>query len=132
MHPIFADWLANDSAPSDPIPGSVLSRDPAVGEAYAADPLVYHGGWQRPMLSSFKAAMEAIAAGPSFGALPVYYLHGEGDQLAPLAIAQPSVHALKGDDFTEHLVPGAEHEVFNETDRDETIAAVREFVRRVS
>ena len=35
---------------------AVLSRDPAVGEAYAADPLVYHGGWKVPTLRAFIAA----------------------------------------------------------------------------
>ena len=34
----------------------LLSRDPAVGEAYAADPLVWHGGWKRPTLEAFVAA----------------------------------------------------------------------------
>jgi len=45
-----------------PIDGAVLSRDPAVGEAYAADPLVWHGGWKRPTLEAFVAADRAEIA----------------------------------------------------------------------
>ena len=36
-----------DPIPEVPIDPAILSRDPAVGEAYAADPLVYHGPFQR-------------------------------------------------------------------------------------
>ena len=41
--------------------------------------------------------------------------------------------ALKqGSDFTERIVPGARHEVFNETDKDETLGQVAAFVERVT
>jgi alpha-beta hydrolase superfamily lysophospholipase len=131
FHPVFAEWLANEP-PNDPIDPAVLSRDLSVGEAYANDPLVHHGGWSRTMLEGLRAVSEKVAAGRGFGKLPTYYVHGEQDQLVPLVLAQPAVLALQGDDFTERIVPGARHEVFNETDRDETIGLVREFVRRVS
>ena len=131
LHPVLGHWLETE-APSDPIDVAVLSRDPATGEAYAADPLVYHGGWKEPMLRSFKAACEKVEAGGGFGALPTFYVHGEEDQLVPLVLAQPAVHALKGSDFTERIVPGARHEVFNETDKDETIKLVAAFAERVA
>jgi alpha-beta hydrolase superfamily lysophospholipase len=132
LGPVIQGWLAEPELPSDPIDLAVLSRDPAVGEAYAADPLVWHGGWKRPTLEAFVKADEAIAAGLGFGSLPVFYVHGQADELVPLVLAQPVVQALKGDDFTETVVPEARHEVFNETNRDETIGAVADFVDRVT
>jgi alpha-beta hydrolase superfamily lysophospholipase len=132
LAPVIQGWLAEPELPADPIDLAVLSRDPAVGEAYAADPLVWHGGWKRPTLEAFVKADEAIAAGLGFGALPVYYVHGQADELVPLMLAQPVVQRLRGDDFTERVVPEARHEVFNETDRDETIGAVADFVDRVT
>jgi alpha-beta hydrolase superfamily lysophospholipase len=132
LDPVFGDWLAAPELPSDPIDVSTLSRDPAVGEAYAGDPLVYHGGWKRPTLEAFKATCEAIAAGPGFGDLPVLYVHGEADQLVPLMLAQPVVQSKRGDDFTELILPERRHEVFNETDRDETIGKVADFAERVT
>jgi len=125
---VMRDWLAAPELPNDPIDVAVLSRDPAVGEAYANDPLVYHGGWKRPTLEAFVAADAAIEAGGDFGDLPTYYVHGDADELVPMAVARPFVERLAGSDFTERIVPGARHEVFNETDRDETIGAVADWV----
>jgi alpha-beta hydrolase superfamily lysophospholipase len=129
---VFRQWLSMPELPNDPIDVDVLSRDPKVGEAYAADPLVYHEGWKRPTLEAFAAANEAIAAGPDFGDLPTYYVHGDADALVPMIAARPAVEAKQGTDFTERIVPGARHEVFNETDKDETLAEVAAFVERVT
>jgi alpha-beta hydrolase superfamily lysophospholipase len=132
LGPVLADWLAAPEPPSDPIDVAVLSRDLSVGRAYAEDPLVWHGGWKRPTLAAFLAACQAVDAGPGFGDLPTYYVHGEADQLVPLVLARPAVERLEGSDFTERIVPEARHEVFNETDRDQTIGAVADFVDRVT
>lgn len=130
LAPVLQGWLADP--PSDPIDGAVLSRDPAVGEAYAADPLVYHGGWKVPTLRAFIAADEAIAAGPAFGALPLLYVHGGDDQLVPVALAQPVVERLAGPESETVIIEGARHEVFNETDQAETIGRVVDFAERVA
>lgn len=130
LSPVLAGWL--EDPPSDPIDGAVLSRDPAVGEAYAADPLVYHGGWKRPTLKAFIAADAAIADGPGFGSLPLLYVHGGDDQLVPVALAQPVVQQLAGENSEFVVIEGARHEVFNETDQDETIARVVDFAERVT
>ena len=132
LGPVFEQWRAAPEPPSDPIDVAVLSRDPAVGEAYANDPLVWHGGWKGPTLEAFLRASDAIAAGPGFEDLPTFYVHGEADELVPMALVRPAVERLKGGDFTARIVPEARHEVFNETDKEETIAAVAEFVERVT
>jgi len=132
LQPVLVQLPEGTELPDDPIDPTVLSRDLSVGEAYANDPLVWHGGWKRPTLAAFHRANEAVDAGPGFGALPVLYVHGEADQLVPLALAQPAVERLRGSDFTERIVPEARHEVFNELEQDETIAFVADFVERVS
>src|SRR3954470_15386323 len=63
--------------PDVPIDPALLSRDPAVGEAYAADPLVYHGPFRRETLEGFGTAVAAVAEGGSFGDLPTLWIHGE-------------------------------------------------------
>ena len=130
LGPVLQGWLQDP--PSDPIDGAVLSRDPAVGEAYAADPLVYHGGWKVPTLQAFIAADDAIASGPGFGALPLLYVHGGDDQLVPAGLAQPVVERLAGEDSELVVIAGARHEVFNETDQAETIGRVADFAERVT
>jgi alpha-beta hydrolase superfamily lysophospholipase len=129
---VIEGWLAAPEPPSDPIDGAVLSRDLSVGEAYVADPLVYHGGWKRPTLEAFVAADEAIAAGPGFGDLPLLYVHGGEDQLVPAALARPIVERLAGPDSDLRVIDGARHEVFNEIGSEQTIALVAEFAQRVT
>jgi alpha-beta hydrolase superfamily lysophospholipase len=130
--PVFEDWLDAPELPSDPIDVTTLSRDPEVGEAYAADPLVYHGGWKRPTLEAFVAADRAIAKGPGFGDLPLLYVHGGDDQLVPVDLARPVVERLAGPDSELRVLDGARHEVLNEIDQDETIGLVADFAERVT
>ncbi len=132
LAPVLADWLAAPELPDDPIDVAVLSRDESVGEAYANDPLVWHGGWKRQTLEAFHRANEAVDAGPGFGDLPVLYIHGEVDELVPMALARPAVERLQGENFTERIVPEARHETFNELDQDETIRWVADFAERVT
>src|SRR5829696_7592300 len=132
LSPVIADWLAAPELPSDPIDVAVLSRDPAVGEAYAADPLVWHGGWKRPTLEAFAAGDQAIADGPGFGDLPLLYVHGAEDQLVPMQLARPVVERLAGPDSELHVLDGARHEVFNELGKEETIDLVASFAERVT
>jgi alpha-beta hydrolase superfamily lysophospholipase len=132
LAPVLADGLAAPELPDDPIDVAVLSRDASVGEAYANDPLVWHGGWKRPTVEAFHRANELVDAGPGFGALPVLYIHGEADELVPMALVRPAMQRLQGEDFTERIVPEARHETFNELEQDETIAAMGDFVERVT
>src|SRR4051794_10751989 len=132
LGPVIEGWLAAPELPADPIDVAVLSRDPAVGAAYAADPLVWHGGWKRPTLEAFVAADRAIADGPGFGDLPLLYVHGAEDQLVPVALARPVVERLAGPDSELHVLDGARHEVLNELDKDQTIGLVARFAERVT
>jgi alpha-beta hydrolase superfamily lysophospholipase len=132
LGPVVGGWLTAPELPDDPIDVAVLSRDPAVGEAYAADPLVWHGGWKRPYLEAYVAADRAIAAGPGFGDLPLLYVHGSDDQLVPVDLARPVVERLAGPDRELHLLEGARHEVFHELGKEETIALVATFAERVT
>jgi alpha-beta hydrolase superfamily lysophospholipase len=132
LAPVFESWLAAPELPSDPIDVATLSRDPAVGEAYASDPLVWHGGWKRSTLQAWMAAEAAIASGPGFGDLPLLYVHGANDQLVPVDLARPVVERLAGPNSQLHVLDGARHEVFNELGQEQTIDMVASFAERVT
>lgn len=132
LGPVVEGWLAEPELPADAIDVAVLSRDPSVGEAYAADPLVWHGGWKRATLEAFAAAELAVADGPGCGDLPLLYVHGSDDQLVPVELARPVVERLAGPDSELHIIEGARHEVFNELGKEETIAMVATFAARVT
>src|SRR3954453_3491694 len=119
-----------DPIPDVPIDPEVLSRDPAVGQAYAEDPLVYHGPFRLETLMGFGAAVAAVAEGGDFGALPTLWVHGEEDALVPVKYTRPAIENIAGEHFEQHIYPGARHEIFNEINRDEVIADVLEFLNR--
>jgi alpha-beta hydrolase superfamily lysophospholipase len=128
-YPAFEMLLGMDPIPDVPIDPAVLSRDPAVGEAYAADELVYHGPFQRTTLEQLLAAGARVQEGPSFGALPTLWVHGGEDMLVPLEQTRPAIEHVRGDAFEEKIYEGARHEVFNETNRDEVIGDVVAFLK---
>ncbi|MFM9448623.1 alpha/beta fold hydrolase [Streptomyces acidiscabies] len=133
--PVIGDWalpgrlLAYDEIPDVPISPAALSRDPAVGAAYTADPLVWHGAMKRATLEAFSATLGTVASGGDLGRVPVLWLHGEDDRLVPLAGSRPGVERLaKGGSLTSYVYPGARHEVFAETNREEVFGDLTRFL----
>ncbi|TLS48061.1 lysophospholipase [Streptomyces montanus] len=135
--PVIGSWalldrlLPLDPLPDVPIDPSTLSRDPSVGEAYATDPLVWHGPFKRPTLEAFVRTLETISKSGNVGALPLLWLHGDDDRIVPISASRAGVEELRGSDWTERICAGAQHEVFNETDKAAVLADVTGFVDRV-
>ncbi|GGS06057.1 lysophospholipase [Streptomyces humidus] len=135
--PVIGDWalpgrlLAHEEIPDVPVSPAALSRDPAVGAAYAADPLVWHGPMKRPTLEAFERTLTRVAEEGDVGRLPVLWLHGDDDRLVPPAGSRVGVERLTAGTHTERIYPGARHEVFHETNRAEVFADVTRFLDRV-
>jgi alpha-beta hydrolase superfamily lysophospholipase len=130
-NPGFTALLDMDPLPDVPLAPEALSRDAKVGEAYAADELVYHGPLQRESLEGLVQAVAAVAAGRTLGDLPTLWLHGENDPLAPLDATRPAIEHIAGIDLKSKVYEGAMHEIFNETNQDEVLADVVAFLAEV-
>lgn len=102
-----------------------LSRDPAVADAFVADPLCFEG--KVLPLFGLRDAMKLFGL-PSTQippSLPLYIVSGTDD---PLSVGN-TIHKLAQSyqrragltDVTVKLYEGARHEVFNETNRDEVV-----------
>ncbi|WP_159942397.1 MULTISPECIES: alpha/beta hydrolase [unclassified Nocardiopsis] len=134
--PVLGRWAALEHLaaaeviPDAPIDPATLSRDPSVGEAYAADELVWHGPFKRATVNALLTEMERAGEAGSVGGLPLLWLHGSDDRLVPLEGTRGGIVSLMGEDFTARVFPGARHEVFNETNRDEVLGEVVRFARR--
>jgi alpha-beta hydrolase superfamily lysophospholipase len=134
--PVIGRWdavtalLAAEEIPDVPIDPDTLSRDPSVGRAYVADPLVWHGAFKRPTLEALQAMIDAINSGGAVEATPVLWLHGEDDQLVPIEASRQGWAAIAGARCEQKSYPGARHEIFNETNQDEVLADALAFIHR--
>jgi alpha-beta hydrolase superfamily lysophospholipase len=135
--PVIGSWepttslLELDSIPFVPIDVTTLSRDPDVGRAYADDPLVWHGPFKRPLVEALAACLATINGGGRLGDLPTLWVHGLEDELVPVEPSRIGVYAVRGHVFAERVYPGARHEVFNETNKDEVLGDVAGFIDQV-
>lgn len=109
-----------------------LSRDPEVGADYAADPLVYHGQYRRLLLEAEVEALVRFQGEIDRLTMPILFLHGTEDPFVPHERSLQAVESMPTRDLTIHLYEGARHEVLNETNRDEVIGHLREWIRRVA
>jgi alpha-beta hydrolase superfamily lysophospholipase len=133
--PVLGTWEGLDrlgaQGAGEPVDPDLLSRDPEVGKRYAADPSVWHGPYKRESLEALERALDQVNYGPALEHLPTLWLHGDADDLVPLADTRTGTDRLRGLLFEERVYPGARHEVFNETNSAEVLADVVAFVRRV-
>ena len=115
-----------------------LSRDEAEVDAYVADPACGFGldaGSVGGMLAGAEDFGNPVVLGRIRSDLPILLVSGDADPLAgggPLVELVGTRYREAGvTDVTVELVPGARHEVFNETNRDEITATVLAWLARV-
>jgi len=109
-----------------------VSRDPAAGASYAADPLVYHGQYKRGLLQAEVVALDQFAANIDKLTMPVAVLHGTEDPFVPYERSVQAVEDMPTDDVTIHLYDGGRHEVLNEINRDEVISDLASWIDLVT
>ncbi|KQT31917.1 hypothetical protein ASG29_08540 [Sphingomonas sp. Leaf412] len=108
-----------------------LSRDAAQVDRYIADPWCGFSVDPAGQMSMFALApqMADVAALPA--GLPIHIMSGLAD---PLAVAiEPMIARYRdaGMRVTTDLYPGARHELFNETNRDEVVARFADWLGTV-
>ena len=117
-------------APTISIPNSLkaeqLSRDPAVGEAYFSDPLVWRKTTPRLGNHLFEAMAE-ISDGASRIDIPTLVLHGGADTIVP-----PQSTAFLGElpGVERRLYPALRHEILNEPEGPELIQEIIEWIEQ--
>ena len=106
------------------IKGEQLSRDPAVGEAYFSDPLVF----LKPTIRFGDQLLKAIAAArASVSAIdrPTLVIHGTDDEVVPPSASAP----LAASSHVERkMFPGIRHELHNEPESAEILAFVTQWI----
>jgi alpha-beta hydrolase superfamily lysophospholipase len=103
------------------IPSSDLSRDPAVGRAYDADPLVNKSATAR-WYTECLVAQDEVRARVGAVKLPVLLLSAGEDRLVDEAESRLVFERIGSADKTYRSYPGFFHEIFNEIERDRVLA----------
>jgi acylglycerol lipase len=94
-----------------------LSRDPCVGRAYAADPLVHRTASARFFREFQRAIADAHERAPEI-VLPSLVLQAGADRLVDALEAKRFVERLGSESKELQLYPGFFHEIFNEIDNE--------------
>lgn len=123
--PVLARLAPTVSIPNR-VEGHVLSRDPAVGEAYFADPLVHTSSTPRFGLHFFRA-MDRVREGLDRLGLPTLVIHGGDDRL----VAPESTAAMVEHEVVDRILyPGLRHELHNEPEGPKVLADIVEWIDR--
>ena len=113
---------------ANPIAGDQLSRDPAVGVAYFADPLVQPRSTVRlgaELLRTMKPARARLGRLE----IPTLVIHGGADGLVPTAVSEP-LAGLAG--VERRVLPDLRHESLNEPEGPQVVAAIVDWLHRRS
>jgi alpha-beta hydrolase superfamily lysophospholipase len=115
-----------------------LSRDDAVVDAYIADPACGFGidvGSAKALFAGARRLADPAQVAAIRSDLPVYIAVGEADPVnGGLALLTPLTDRYQAAglaDLTVRIYPGARHEILNETNREEVIAALDSWLDRV-
>lgn len=107
--------------------GPLVSRDPEVVKAYESDPLNYLGPMPRSMLDAFAEIAGVRDRLPEI-TLPILVMHGEADALIPAQASQDVAANVSSKDVTLTIWPELYHEIYNEPEQAEIIAATIEWL----
>jgi acylglycerol lipase len=117
--------------PSDrTIEPSRLSKDPEVQRAYMEDPLVLR---ERVTDELFARLADGVALLPGRAGevrMPCLLIHGGDDALCSAEGAKMWVESSASTDLTVKIYPGGRHEMFNETNKQEVLTDLWEWLDR--
>ena len=110
---------------ANPIAGSQLARDPAVGVAYFGDPLVQPRSTTRLGAELF-GAMKRARSNLDRLQVPTLVIHGGSDTLVPTMVSEP---LAKLPVVERRVLPYLRHETLNEPEGPDVVAGIVEWLR---
>lgn len=117
--------------PVQPLDAAAVSRDPAVVEAYRADPLVYTGRIKARMGHALVTAGEPLLERAGEVGVPTLIIHGGADALADPHGSEELAERIPGDLATLRVYPGGYHEQLNDLERERVTADILDWTERL-
>lgn len=112
--------------------GSRLSRDPAVGAAFAADPLAVHNPTARFGARAFaaqkstRASIDRLAASGEPFPVPALVMHGTADRIVPPRCTE---RFERFPNVRRRVYPDLRHELHNEPEGESVVGDVVDWIR---
>lgn len=106
-----------------------LSRDPEVGRAYAADPLVNRKVSTKWFAEATRAMQEVAQWAPQIKT-PILVMHGTEDRLASVDATKRLFENIGSSDKELVIYPGFYHELFNEPEKREVFDRVTQWLEK--
>jgi alpha-beta hydrolase superfamily lysophospholipase len=125
LAPILAKFAPKLAIPNN-LDGDLLSRDPAVAEAYFADPLVVTKSTTKLgalLFDQFDQLNEQLGDLE----LPTFVIHGGDDRIVPTRATEPLGEL---DCVDRKVYPGLRHEILNEPEGPEIVADIVSWIDR--
>jgi acylglycerol lipase len=106
------------------LPTAFLSHDPAVVQAFDADPLVFHGGVRVRMGYHIIHVSRMVKSRLGEIELPLLVVHGGDDKVCPPSGAEKLVNGAGSTDKTLKIYPNLYHEIHNEPEKSTVLEDV--------
>ena len=103
------------------IDASLVSRDPAVVEAYVNDPLVHHGKLPVRTVAELAKAINAFPERVPSITVPTLIMYGTADRLCPPEGSVMLSERIGSGDVTLTPYEGLYHEIFNEPEQERVL-----------
>jgi acylglycerol lipase len=105
-----------------------IARDTDTVEKYTNDPLVYHGGTKAGLAVALLRGINEVKT--KFGSFdyPVLIMHGGDDKITNIEGSKQLYTQSQSPDKTLKIWDGAYHEIFNETNRQEVIKTMTNWI----
>ncbi len=122
-------WMAPRFRLDNEINPAHLSRDPEVGRAYAADPLV-NRKVSTKWFAEATRAMEEVAQWAPQIKTPILVMHGTEDRLASVDATNRLFENIASSDKELVIYSGFYHELFNEPEKQQVFERVTEWLEK--
>jgi acylglycerol lipase len=114
------------------IDASLISRDPAVVEAYRSDPLVHHGKLPARTAAEIAYTVAGFPGRVHEITIPTLIMYGTADQLCPPAGSEMLGERIGAADKRVIAYEGLYHEIFNEPERDAVLSDLSRWLARIA
>jgi alpha-beta hydrolase superfamily lysophospholipase len=110
------------------VPAEGVSTDPEEVRKYVEDPLNFHGKVPARTVAELGDEVETFAEAAAAITVPVLIMYASTDPIVAPEGSEMLAERVGSEDVTIRDWPGLRHEIFNEPERDEVLAAALDWL----